>query len=433
MKALLPGILASALVLSLCVGKQGDAAPSGNESKPTNAPATLAGYGFLTLPGKEWKLLWNDEFDGTTLDTTKWTISLPWNGDDGSGRHHNNQYASYIMDDDVQVRGGALHLTTQRREVKNPSGKAYQFTEGLITTSGKFQTSYGYFEIRAKLPTEAGPGTWPAFWTLSNGWPPEFDIIEYWGSDNRIHQGSVTRKSDGGQRWDSYHRQQVSLSGWHTFGLEWGPGYQVYNIDGKVTNTIYGGHLPDVPHYLLLNSGIETARPPRPGTTFPNDFVVEYVRVYARPTVPALQNGGFESEALAPWNRQGEASAVDYGARTGKRVLRADSTGNSTTSDGKPLRPGAQQTVYGLIKGAQYRLTASVRSSGSGVTALLGVRQEEGTETVSEGKRSTNWTTETLTFTAGATSATIFCAAQGDGSAYFDDVRLEQVAASNPN
>jgi hypothetical protein len=70
--------------------------------------------------------------------------------------------------------------------------------------------------------------------------------------------------------------------------------------------------LPDKSHYLLLNSGVDAKRPPRPGTIFPNDFIVEYVRVYARPDVPALLNRGFENEDAAPWPRWNEAAVVDY-------------------------------------------------------------------------------------------------------------------------
>lgn len=403
--ALLAGLLPAGLA----------AAPAADQAPP----ATLAGRDFLTLPGEQWKLAWSDEFTGDRLDAAKWSIGLPWTGDDGTNRHHNNQYASYIMDDDVAVRDGALHLTTQRREVKNPAGKAYQFTEGLITTNGKFETKYGYLEIRAQLPTEAGPGTWPAFWTLAGGWPPEMDIIEYWGSTNRIHQGTVTRAANGGQKWDSFHRQNVSLSGWHTFGLEWGPGYQVYNIDGRPTNSIYGGHVPDMPHYLLLNSGIESARPPRPGTRFPNDFVVDYARVYARPDVPALLNGGFEGEDLAPWGAWNSAAGVDYGARTGRRALRVDGGAGADPAS------SAQQTVYGLKPGTRYRLSAYARTTGE-ADARLGVKEHGGDETRSAPLKGAAYAPLTLTFTTGpnATSATVYCWGEGAGSVFFDDVTL---------
>lgn len=249
-------------------------------------PPTLAGKSFLTLPGDQWHLSWHDEFDGDKLDTSKWSLNLPWRGDDGTNRHHNSQYASVMADEDVQVRDGVLHLTTRRVETPNPKGGSYHYTEGMITTSGKFSQSYGYWEMRARLPVDAGPGTWPAFWLLTKGWPPEMDILEFWGSGMRTHQGTVTRGENGKQHWDSHHEHNVSLPGWHTYGLEWGPGYQVYNVDGVPTNTIHGSYIPKEPHYILLNSGIESAKPPTAATVFPNDFEVDWVRVYARPEEP---------------------------------------------------------------------------------------------------------------------------------------------------
>src|SRR5262249_43829381 len=101
---------------------------------------------------------------------------LAWPGDDGSYRHPNRHYLSYIMDDDVVVSNGTLKLRTQKGDVQNPSGKTYHFTEGMVQTSGKFSALYGYLEMRARLDTGAGPGLWPAFWMLGSGWPPEMDI-----------------------------------------------------------------------------------------------------------------------------------------------------------------------------------------------------------------------------------------------------------------
>ena len=144
---------------------------------PPGTPAELTAKAPLTIPALDWKLVWHDEFDGTSLDATKWSIGLPWNGDDGTNRHHNSQYASAIADADVSVHGGSLHLTTRRAETPNPRGGSYHYTEGLITSSGKFAQTFGYFEMRAKLPTEAGPGTWPAFWLLTKGWPPKWTYL----------------------------------------------------------------------------------------------------------------------------------------------------------------------------------------------------------------------------------------------------------------
>ena len=251
------------------------------------------------------------------------------------------------------------------------------------------------------------------------------DIIEYWGSDNRIHQGTVTRAANGSQHWDSYHRQQVSLSGWHTFGMEWGPGYQIYNLDGAITNAIYGGYLPNEPHYILLNSGIESARPPRPGTTFPNDFVVDYVRVYSPPgrsRAPERQFRGGRLEALGPLERR--RRIVDYGAKSGKRCLRVD--GNS----GENPASSAQQTVYGLKPGTRYTLTAQVRTIGK-AQARLGVKEYGGDEARTDPMATSAYKEIHLTFTTGPTanSATIYCWGEGDGSAFFDEGRLAGVGS----
>jgi hypothetical protein len=70
---------------------------------------------------------------------------------------------------------------------------------------------------------------------------------------------------------------------WTTYGMEWGPGYQIYNINGKVTWRIKGDFITSDKHYILLNSGVESAHPPTEKTVFPNAFEVDYVRVYARP------------------------------------------------------------------------------------------------------------------------------------------------------
>ena len=321
------------------------------------------------------------------------------------------------------VHDGALHLTTNRAETPNPRGGAYHFTEGLITSSGRFSQTIRLFRnCASKLPIQAGPGTWPAFWLLTKGWPPEMDILEYWGSQNRIHQGTVTRGADGKQHWDSYHRKNVSMSGWHTLGLEWGPGYQIYNIDGARTNSIFGAYLPQTPHYVLLNSGIESARPPTDGTTFPNDFVVDWVRVYARPDVPALVGGDFESEDPRPWQFEGEATVVDYGARSGHRCLRLDGSATAPAS--------ARQTVYGLKPATKYALRAYGKFLREG--CVISVKDYGCTPSVLSTRldpKTGNYQRADLEFTTGpkSTTAVITCSAGPGATCFFDDVSVAEI------
>lgn len=365
---------------------------------------------FLSAPivdhaPKGWTLAWSDEFTGNKLDSSKWSIGLPWTGDDGTNRHHNNQYASVIADEDVSVHDGCLWLTSRRAEVPNPKGGSYHFTEGLITTSGKFKQTYGYYVMRAKLPTEAGPGSWPAFWMLSEGWPPEMDILEYWGSNNRTHQGTVVKTAKENQRWDSHHESEVSLAGWHTYGMQWGPGYQIYDVDGVPTNRINADYIPTEQCYILLNSGVESSRPPTAGSTFPNAFVVDWVHVYQHPAGPVLLGGDFEELNSWPWKRDGQAAAGDTSPHSGKRSMRLDGP-----------KASISQTVYGLEPGKSTEISLFAKSSNG---ASVQVRFGGSTQTFS---LSPQYRILRLVATPAAKKEDLEISIQGDGTAFVDDV-----------
>lgn len=371
---------------------------------------------FLATPGSEWKLIFNDEFDGGKLDENKWSIGLAWTGTDGTNRHHNAGYASYIMDDDVVVSDGLLRLTTQRRDIQAKDGRVFHYTQGFIQSAGKFEAQYGYFEMRARAPVDAGPGLWPAFWTLSKGWPPEYDILEIWTSNNRIHQGYCHGKHPG-VKWDSYNTYKPLSADWHTYGMEWGPGYTFFNIDGKVNLRIYGDHVTDLPQYILLNSGVESGAPPTPSTKFPNSFDVDWVRVYQREQTPLIHNAGFEQSDLKPWGRWNYARGVIEEPRTGRQSLRIDGPQGSS-----------EQKIYGLKPGKTYVLTGWAKVSGTGDEARIGVKTFGGEERFAAlAKR--EYSQASVEFTTGTDnySATIYCfKSAGDGIAFFDDLTLTE-------
>ena len=390
------------------------------QTKPDEAPPTLDGAAFLTSPGKQWKLVWHDEFDGQSLDDSKWSIGLPWGGTDGTGRHHNDQYASYIVDHDIELADGHLKLLTRREDVTDKKGRVFHFTEGLITTARSFRHRYGYWEARVKLPVEAGPGLWPAFWTLAEGWPPEMDICEIWTGNNRSHQGLYYQPREGGrQKWDDVTTHSPLPTGWTTYGMEWGSGYQIYNIDGHVTHRGYGDDVTGEKHYILLNSGVESEKPPPPTTVFPNILAVDYVRVYERPDVAIVHNGDFEQDDPRSWGRSGYVVQVDYGAHGGTHALRID--GGPSVSE---------QKLYALHPKATYVLSGWVRvlskAKGAG-EARIGVKSYGGDEKFAATTRGDYERLE-VAFTAGAdaTTAIVYCSLPGkEGAALFDDMTLQ--------
>ncbi len=378
------------------------------------APAWLACAGCLPaappLGPAAWALMWSDEFDGSALDSSRWKWgSLPW-----GGTVHNSSYASAVTAADSYLEGGVLKLRCRK---VTTDGKPW--TEGFVHTQGKLDYTYGYAEIRAKYPHSKG--TWPAFWMLSwsSGWPPEIDVAEYFGSENRMHYGLCTGTS-GSPVWDSTNGYD-DAAGWHTYGIEWGPGYLKWYRDGDLRKTVTGSVVPSPDMYLMLNSGMNWSHD---GTTpNPNYYQVDHVRVYKRSQ--AALNGKFES-GNAPWSRRNGAGVVAGQGTNDSAAMRilTDDAGDGA----------AEQTAWGLLADTDYVVSAGVRSNGW-ATLNIGAKNFGGAETRT-GRSSSAWGVVATPFTTGAggTTARLYAwLPAGWATAYVDDFRLTRAAAAmNP-
>ena len=141
-----------------------------------------------------YKLVWQDDFTGSSLDLEMWNIEV--NGDGGG-----NNELQYYCEKAVSVQDGNLVLTATK---ENYNGK--DCTSGRITTLGKVYFTYGKVEARIKMPNTAN-GLWPAFWMMGNdinavGWPAcgETDIVEM-GNVNGINAGTQGRYFNGAMHW----------------------------------------------------------------------------------------------------------------------------------------------------------------------------------------------------------------------------------------
>jgi len=265
---------------------------------------TVASVGLAAPPSSAWIAAWADEFTGDRLDAAIWSAgALPW-----GGRHHNDQYASYIMPEDAYIENGTLVLRC-RKAAGNAFG-GYPYSEGFVHTNGKRNDTYAYVEIRARFP--AGRGVWPAFWTLSQGWPPEFDIAEYFGSDDRLHVGLAYGSSWQDVKWASSNFYGAAAGQWHSYGLEWGPGYAVWYKDGVARKNITAPYVPAVPMYVILNSGMRWDADA--STPFPNFFEVDYCRLYRLPATilndNAVGSGLGQFSYTGPWSYWGSEAGA---------------------------------------------------------------------------------------------------------------------------
>lgn len=217
------------------------------------------------LPAGSWTLKWRDEFNGTSINTSKWGYGqLPW-----GGYHHNGQYGSYVTAADSYVSAGQLVLRC--RYDANWGFGGYQWSQGFVWSKQWF--NYGYFEIRAKYPK--GKGVWPAFWMLSGGWPPEIDIAEYFGTAGYMHHGYCY----GSGTWIS-KKIYGNYDYWANWGLEWANGKLVFTKNGQVVHSVYSSNVYTGWMYVLLNSGMDWSYDST--TPKPNYYQVHYFRYYEK-------------------------------------------------------------------------------------------------------------------------------------------------------
>jgi beta-glucanase (GH16 family) len=245
----------------------------------------------INTPNSE--LVFSDEFNGSQLNQQVWSPQYYYGQtNDGIG----NQEKEYYTPDSLIFSNGVLRLRATNnpingfRPIPTASGYQYQpeqfpYRSGMISGHDKRAFTYGYMEIRAKLP--AGQGLWPAFWMLpqSKQWPPEIDVMEVAGGDPTrnvmtLHYPDASQPNNHAQIDGSYRGVNLS-QGFHTFAVKWEPGKITWYID-DVQRFQVARNVPAQPMYLLANlavGGIFGGDPNRT-TPFPSYFDIDYIRVY---------------------------------------------------------------------------------------------------------------------------------------------------------
>ena len=295
-------------------------------------------------------LTWSDEFNGNSLDLTKWGYQTG-NGCPGICGWGNNELEYYTNNtNNVSVSGGALALTAQYQPNYNGSGNNY--TSGKILTVGNFSQKYGHFEARIKVPSAAG--TWPAFWMLadSTAWPQtgEIDIEECANKNPVTWFGTLHFANSGGTHLSqgyTYNSPAPLSDDYHLYAADWTTDSISFYVDSVLRGTVSktaliaaGGVWPfdSQKFYIILNlavGGNFTGQTPNP-TDFPQTMLVDYVRVYSKDpctAVPETPYGG------TPWPIPGTIQAENY-----------DNGGQGVAyNDSDPINQGGQyRTTEGV-------------------------------------------------------------------------------------
>ena len=165
----------------------------------------------------EYALVWSDEFNGTALDESVWTIQI---GGNGWGNNEKQYYTD--RSDNLRVQNGCLEIEARKEQYGNN-----EYTSARIMSKGKKTFAYGKMESRIKFP--GGKGTWPAFWMMGNSgnWPNcgEIDIMEHVGSQDARASFAVHTVMKNGTKGNNWSRTQwfdYPLSAdFHVYAIEW--------------------------------------------------------------------------------------------------------------------------------------------------------------------------------------------------------------------
>ncbi len=233
-------------------------------------------------------IVWEDDFSGPSgqvANAANWKFDV--------GEDWGNAQLEYDTDraSNASLDGNGNLVITARREPY----LGRQYTSARLISQGKQSFQYGRIEARMKLPR--GRGLWPAFWMLGTdfpqvGWPQtgEIDIMEFRGQEPSTVIGTLHGPGyfGGNARSKAKTLTLARLDNdFHVYAVEWTAGKIEHFIDGELyfTSTpadVNGPWVFDKPFFLILNVAVggNFVGAPDAITTFPQQLVVDYVRVY---------------------------------------------------------------------------------------------------------------------------------------------------------
>ena len=267
-----------------------------------------------------YKMIWNDEFSGSSLDTSKWNVIEGYllEEDNIDTYGWGNQELEYYSKDAISVKDGFLNIHMKKdkktfyakSDTAHTNGRTAEYQSGKITTQNNFSVKYGRVDVRAKFPS--GNGIWPAVWMLPNdnlygawAYSGEIDIAEGRG---RVPNKVFGAMHYGGAWPDNLNtsdllditangKKKTDTTDWHVYSVVWeNDNIKVY-CDGlaffkctkdqwKSNSDMGNSYAPfDQRFYAIINlaCGGTFDSGNKPGDDFTGaDLYVDYIRAYQR-------------------------------------------------------------------------------------------------------------------------------------------------------
>jgi beta-glucanase (GH16 family) len=251
------------------------------------------------LPGgipSGWSLVWADEFEVDGLPgVDNW---VPDTARNSQGWYNDElQYYAANRPENSSISAGSLVIIARKEQLSSAADWGGQnYTSARLLTRDKAQWTFGFFEVRAKLP--CGLGTWPAIWMLGLGgrWPldGEIDIMEHSGPKQGVVMGTLHTNAYHGANGKSGQIQVNDVcENFHRYQMLWTKDRITFGVDDVnyhhylKPNADYNEWPFDQPQYLILNVAVGgTLGGAVDDQIFPVQMEVDYVRVYQLKKIP---------------------------------------------------------------------------------------------------------------------------------------------------
>jgi beta-glucanase (GH16 family) len=250
------------------------------------------------VPPQDWELAFEEDFRSLRLSDNAsdgiWEPQFAW-GSHTIRENHELQYyvdprprrdepvitslAPFRVDKNGLVIRASPIPIPERKFVENLS-----YASGLLTTFRSYSFTYGYVEMRARIPK--GKGLWPGFWLLpvDKTWPPEIDVMEVLLNTKEFH-ATVHSRTRGKHTQVSSTIETPDLSDdFHVYAVKWTAEEVVWYFDGRRVASAQTPTDMHKPMYLLVNLAVGGwAQPPDTSTVFPAEFRINWIRVFQAP------------------------------------------------------------------------------------------------------------------------------------------------------
>ncbi len=225
----------------------------------------------VSAPGKEWTLVFADEFEGSVLDLTRWSPHDPF------GNKRIGELARAVPEA-ITVSDGQAMISARHEGGEPP------FTSGVMTTRGTFAQMYGRFEVRLRIAEGRGLETHVQLLPVSLKTLPAIDILDALGAEPGMARfenrwGDEKTERAFGDTWAG----PSLAAGLHTVAVEWDARSIVWFVDGKKRFESTEG-IPREPMYMAVSLAVGGRRAKVPGAEvrFPAVVVIDYIRVYRK-------------------------------------------------------------------------------------------------------------------------------------------------------